>query len=403
MNSKKLKIFLYLPLIIFFIANFFYYPPPAKAAQTCSWTYLNWGAFNTRKSCNGTSAQYSVEAVGGDSDCAAQSKPPPSGLAPDPNGWGCCCKPDTPSPLNTTMPYIKIPDVNLQINIPGLNLTKGSAITCTEKAGIKTCNIPWISEYIAGIYKYAIGIVGILAAVVLMVGGVLWIIAGGSATMIGEAKSWIGASLTGLVIALCSYLILYQVNPALTVFQPLKVAQVKKETIIATGACKWATGANCFRTLGYGWEEGTECKEDKGENTLCCCLPCKPGIACEACNNCIPTSNSTIDCKETPCLINSDLTSKLLVVKNQDSSWRVTEGWPPTVTHLDDCHKKGTCVDINFINKTEDPDAVAKLYKIFVNAGLRAVYEHKDCIEYRRRGVNCNIYPTTTAPSFHVE
>ena len=233
MKEKKFKIILYLPLVIFFIANIFYYPPPAKAAQTCSWTYLNWGAFNTRKSCNGTSTQYSVEAVGGDSDCAAQPKPPPSGLAPDPNGWGCCCKPDTPSPLNTTMPDIKIPDVNLQINIPGLNLTKGSAITCTEKAGIKTCNIPWISEYIAGIYKYAIGIVGILAAVVLMVGGVLWIIAGGSATMIGEAKSWIGASITGLVIALCSYTILYQVNPALVTFNGLNVQMVEQTPIPA--------------------------------------------------------------------------------------------------------------------------------------------------------------------------
>ncbi|MFH0956173.1 MAG: pilin [Candidatus Falkowbacteria bacterium] len=72
-----------------------------------------------------------------------------------------------------------------------------------------------IAEYIRVVYKYAIGIVGILAAVVLMIGGVLWIVAGGNATMIGEAKAWIGASLTGLVLALSSYLILATVNPAL--------------------------------------------------------------------------------------------------------------------------------------------------------------------------------------------
>jgi len=130
--------------------------------------------------------------------------------------------------LNATMPKLKIPDIKLQIDIPGLNLTKGSAIKCTEQNGKKICNFPWIGEYIAGVYQYAIGIVGILAAVVLMIGGVMWIVAGGSAIMIGEAKSWIGASLTGLVIALCSYLILYQVNPTLTVFGPLKIAQVEK-------------------------------------------------------------------------------------------------------------------------------------------------------------------------------
>ncbi|MFA6306657.1 MAG: pilin [Patescibacteria group bacterium] len=131
------------------------------------------------------------------------------------------------------MPKFNIPDIKLQIDIPGLNLTKGSAIKCTEQNGKKICNMPWIGEYIAGIYKYAIGIVGILAAVVLMIGGVMWIVAGGSATMIGEAKSWIGASLTGLVIALCSYIILYQVNPALVGFNGLNIQIVDQTPVPA--------------------------------------------------------------------------------------------------------------------------------------------------------------------------
>lgn len=82
-----------------------------------------------------------------------------------------------------------------------------------------------IANLVKAIYKYAIGIVGILAAVVLMVGGVLWIVAGGNATAIGEAKSWIGASLTGLVLALTSYLILATVNPALV---DLKTTEINK-------------------------------------------------------------------------------------------------------------------------------------------------------------------------------
>ena len=80
-----------------------------------------------------------------------------------------------------------------------------------------------IARYIRAIYKYAIGIVGILSAVVLMIGGVMWIVAGGSATAIGEAKAWIGASLTGLLLALLSYLILATVNPALV---NLKTSQI---------------------------------------------------------------------------------------------------------------------------------------------------------------------------------
>jgi len=78
-----------------------------------------------------------------------------------------------------------------------------------------------IGEYIKAIYKYAIGIVGILAAVVLMFGGILWLTAGGNAERVGNAKSWIGASLTGLVLALASYMLLATVNPALVQFKPI--------------------------------------------------------------------------------------------------------------------------------------------------------------------------------------
>ena len=94
-----------------------------------------------------------------------------------------------------------------------------------------------IAKYVRLIYKYAIGIVGILAAVVLMVGGVMWIVAGGSATAIGEAKAWIGASLTGLLLALMSYLILATVNPALVEFRITPITTVKTSPNDATKGC----------------------------------------------------------------------------------------------------------------------------------------------------------------------
>lgn len=91
-----------------------------------------------------------------------------------------------------------------------------------------------IAHLVVAIYKYAIGIVGILAAVVLMIGGVLWIVAGGNTTQIGEAKAWIGASLTGLILALTSYLILYTVNPALV---NLQITDIKSVAEMKTGCC----------------------------------------------------------------------------------------------------------------------------------------------------------------------
>ena len=72
-----------------------------------------------------------------------------------------------------------------------------------------------IAEYIPLIFNYSMGFVGILAAVVLMFGGVMWLTAGGNQGQVGEAKEWIKAALTGLILALLSFLILNTINPDL--------------------------------------------------------------------------------------------------------------------------------------------------------------------------------------------
>lgn len=125
----------------------------------------------------------------------------------------------------------------------------------TEFTGEQTIGETTIGEYIQAIYKYAIGAVGILATVVLMFGGILWLTAGGNQERVTNAKSWITASLTGLVLTLCSYLILATVNPALTTFKPIKVA-----TVMALGCCTYTeNGASKTESINE-----TDCKTKKG-------------------------------------------------------------------------------------------------------------------------------------------
>lgn len=245
--------------------------------------------------------------------------------------------------LNASMPKLTIPDINLQVAIPGLNLTKGNAIQCTTDAnGKKTCNFPWIGEYIAGVYKYAIGIVGILAAVVLMVGGVLWIVAGGNATTIGEAKAWIGASLTGLVIALTSYLILYQVNPALVGFNDLKIQFVEKIPDI-------------------------EPESNDGNPTNS-----------KDCNNCVSLPAGKY---KDGGLINKDIANKLNTVNTNDVGWTVTEAYPPTSDHKSKCHYNGMCADIGIRPTTPPPTCanVTTLISGFQSAGFKVLNEFQGC------------------------
>jgi len=177
-----------------------------------------------------------------------------------------------------------------------------------------------IGEYVRAIYKYAIGIVGILAAVVLMIGGVMWIVAGGNATAIGEAKSWIGASLTGLLLALCSYFILATVNPALVDFKTSAVKTVEqiKEENSGTGRCLTAelsgTGAKkctdnltqdqCLGNQGDGnrWEKDKTCPKSccAWDMHMTATAACAATIGCSGplYNNCDDTGTITqTDCE----------------------------------------------------------------------------------------------------------
>jgi len=111
---------------------------------------------------------------------------------------------------------------DLQVQIPGMSqLTK---VTCKEG---EECSIPWIGEYTKGIYNYLIAIAGILAAIMLMAGGVLWLVSRGEASKITQAKDLILGSIVGIIILASSYLVLLQLNPNLVNLQNLKINSIK--------------------------------------------------------------------------------------------------------------------------------------------------------------------------------
>lgn len=84
-----------------------------------------------------------------------------------------------------------------------------------------------IAKYITNVYKYAVSVVGILAAIVLMWGGVRWLTAGGNGDAVSDAKKWIEGALSGLILIMTSYMILYFVNPDLTNFKLIKITPIE--------------------------------------------------------------------------------------------------------------------------------------------------------------------------------
>jgi len=122
--------------------------------------------------------------------------------------------------LNISAPVLAKDEETISLKIPIGNLSK------------LLINESTIGLYIMEIYKYLIGIVGILATVVMMIGGVIWISAGGNASRVGEAKAWIGGALMGLVLALSSYTILNTIDPDLVSIQKINIAPIE-----AMGCC----------------------------------------------------------------------------------------------------------------------------------------------------------------------
>ena len=134
---------------------------------------------------------------------------------------------------DTGMPVLQIPIPNVEFK---------PIIKCTTPGDENKNCVNWIAEYIAGIYKYAIGIVGILATVVMMIGGVVWILSGGNASTAGEAKAYIAASLTGLIITLTSYMILNIVNPNLVSFKTLAIGKIIPDISVQDAVASFTSG-----------------------------------------------------------------------------------------------------------------------------------------------------------------
>lgn len=80
-----------------------------------------------------------------------------------------------------------------------------------------------LGEYIKGLYNYFIGITGIVATVILMIGGFQWMSAGGNSSKVEEAKNWIFGAISGLALALGSYAILSLISPNLVNFEVRKI------------------------------------------------------------------------------------------------------------------------------------------------------------------------------------
>jgi|GEM_PF-3307436 len=88
--------------------------------------------------------------------------------------------------------------------------------------------IPFLAQYIAGFYKYLLGVSIVAAAIMMTYGGFLYIVAA-SAGNVSKGKEYITDAAIGLILVFGSYAILGFIDPGYTSLKPLAVKAVKHE------------------------------------------------------------------------------------------------------------------------------------------------------------------------------
>jgi len=101
----------------------------------------------------------------------------------------------------------------------------------------------YLGEYIRDVYKFLVGIAGIAATIMIAAGGIVWLFSSGNSSRISQAKEMITGAIIGLVLALGSYLILFNINSNLVHFNlPIKEVDF-------TGYCVCQTINSRYQTV----------------------------------------------------------------------------------------------------------------------------------------------------------
>ena len=181
--------------------------------------------------CDAACVSFAASSCNAPSVCVSTGTNCPSGFQPGPqicSNAQTCCNPPYNTPTVPPAPNSGTPVANpivpkLQVSIPGVSF---SGIKETTTGNNRILTVPFIAEYIVGIFKYLIAIAGFLATIMVMISGIQWMVSGGNSKNIAAARDRIKKALLGLGLALASYTLLFLVNPVLVKPDALNIQSI---------------------------------------------------------------------------------------------------------------------------------------------------------------------------------
>ncbi len=160
-------------------------------------------------------------------------------------------------------------------------------------SGAQEVNDSLLAHYIQAVYIYFIWVVGIVAVVMVMYGGIRWVGAAGNPGQIKEARDIIDSAVIGVIIALVSVVLLNIINPKLTSFRLPGLATTVKQYYdgaAVTTICPYDKNIDQNITCGDIVKTGST-KDRNGNNVDSYCM----GVWCPYAVNGIPIVSSLID------------------------------------------------------------------------------------------------------------
>lgn len=95
----------------------------------------------------------------------------------------------------------------------GFCLPAGKSVTAVSFAGKNSFEN--LGEFINFIYKYGLQIGSVVAVIVIIIAGIMYIFSGGNSDTVGQAKNKIAGAVIGLILMALAYTILTNINPYL--------------------------------------------------------------------------------------------------------------------------------------------------------------------------------------------
>lgn len=108
----------------------------------------------------------------------------------------------------------------LEVDIPGLDFSKNPVVLSNT-----AIQVPFFGAYVAAIYRNLIGVSIIAAAVMIVYGGVKYIVAS-SISSVQSGKEIIADAIVGMFLVISAFTILNALNPALIQPKPVELYQV---------------------------------------------------------------------------------------------------------------------------------------------------------------------------------